>query len=49
LRVNGSAQIHNEGEMMKLFNAASRVVVVDINLVVPNCKAHIPIIKTIGS
>ena len=49
LRVNGSAQIHDDGEMMKLFNTASRVVVVDINLVVPNCKAHIPIIKTIGS
>lgn len=42
LRVNGTAKIHDEGEMMSLFPDAERVVVVNIEQVVPNCANHIP-------
>ncbi len=42
LRVNGTAQVHDSGEVMSLFDKAPRVIVVDIDLVVPNCSAHIP-------
>lgn len=49
LRVNGSAQVYDDGEMMGLFNNASRVIVVDVDLVVPNCNAYIPVMKTVSS
>lgn len=42
LRVNGRASIHEAGEAMAWFPGCSRVVVVDIDLVVPNCPRHIP-------
>jgi predicted pyridoxine 5'-phosphate oxidase superfamily flavin-nucleotide-binding protein len=42
LRVNGSATIHDSGQMLELFAKARRVVTVDIEQVVPNCAAYIP-------
>jgi len=42
LRVNGSAAIHENGSFLALFEKAKRVVVVDVEQVVPNCAAHIP-------
>jgi predicted pyridoxine 5'-phosphate oxidase superfamily flavin-nucleotide-binding protein len=42
LRVNGRATIHTEGAMRELFPAAPRVVLVEVALVVPNCKAYVP-------
>ena len=42
LRVNGSATIHEIGDMLNLFPKADRVIVVDIEQVVPNCAKHIP-------
>lgn len=45
LRINGTAQIHDSGDIMNLFAGASRVVVVDVDLVVPNCSTHIPRMK----
>jgi predicted pyridoxine 5'-phosphate oxidase superfamily flavin-nucleotide-binding protein len=42
LRVNGRASIFDDGETMALFPDAERVVVVDIEQVVPNCSQHIP-------
>jgi len=42
LRVNGRATIHDEGEIVSLFPNASRAVVVDMELVVPNCAKHVP-------
>jgi predicted pyridoxine 5'-phosphate oxidase superfamily flavin-nucleotide-binding protein len=42
LRVNGRASIHDTGDFLKLFTNAKRVVVVDIEQVVPNCSKHIP-------
>jgi predicted pyridoxine 5'-phosphate oxidase superfamily flavin-nucleotide-binding protein len=42
LRINGRATIHDEGEIADLFPNAPRVVVVDMELVVPNCAQHIP-------
>jgi len=42
LRVNGRASIHESGEIRQLFPDASRVVLVEIEQVVPNCAAHIP-------
>lgn len=44
LRVNGRATIHESGEVMSLFPEAPRIVTVDIEQVVPNCKAHVPIL-----
>lgn len=42
LRVNGHATIHDQGIELNLFEAAKRVVTIDIEQVVPNCAAHIP-------
>lgn len=42
LRVNGRAEIIEGDKATRLFAAASRVVVVSIEQVVPNCAAHIP-------
>ncbi len=42
LRVNGRASVHDSGPMMRLFPDRPRIVVVDIDQVVPNCPAHIP-------
>jgi len=42
LRVNGRATIHDQGSNLALFEKAKRVVIVDIEQVVPNCAAHIP-------
>lgn len=42
LRVNGRATVHDKGEIADLFPNASRAVVVDMELVVPNCAKHIP-------
>ncbi len=42
LRVNGRATIHDRGEVVELFPGAARAVVVDMELVVPNCAQHVP-------
>lgn len=42
LRVNGRAQVHEMGDVMNLFAAARRVIVVDIEQVIPNCSRHVP-------
>jgi predicted pyridoxine 5'-phosphate oxidase superfamily flavin-nucleotide-binding protein len=42
LRVNGRASIHEDGEIGSLFPHQPRVVLVEVEQVVPNCAAHIP-------
>lgn len=42
LRINGTASIHETGEFAALFAGAARVVLVDVEQVVPNCNRHIP-------
>ncbi len=42
LRVNGRAAIHDEGAALALFANARRVVLVDVEQVVPNCAAYVP-------
>ncbi len=42
LRVNGQATIHEAGHFKDLFPHAPRVIVVDVELVVPNCVNHVP-------
>ena len=42
LRINGRAEIHDDGEVKELFPDAPRVVVVDIEFVMPLCPAHVP-------
>lgn len=42
LRVNGRASIHEAGECLAWFPGCQRVVLVEIEQVVPNCAAHIP-------
>jgi len=42
LRVNGRAEIRTGDEATVLFPGASRVIVVHIEQVVPNCSAHVP-------
>ncbi|MBE9503120.1 MAG: pyridoxamine 5'-phosphate oxidase family protein [Proteobacteria bacterium] len=42
LRVNGRATVHDSGEMRDLFPDAPRVILVDIEQVVPNCSKHVP-------
>lgn len=42
LRVNGRATIHDKGPMLELFQNAKRIVVVNVEQVVPNCAAHVP-------
>ena len=42
LRVNGRASIHDHGQINELFPDHRRVILVEIEQVVPNCSAHIP-------
>ncbi|MCB9989810.1 MAG: pyridoxamine 5'-phosphate oxidase family protein [Rhodospirillales bacterium] len=42
LRINGRASVHEDGEIIALFEKAERVVAVDVEQVVPNCAKHIP-------
>jgi predicted pyridoxine 5'-phosphate oxidase superfamily flavin-nucleotide-binding protein len=42
LRVNGRASIHDSGEIMELFPEHPRVILVEVEQIVPNCSAHIP-------
>ncbi len=42
LRINGTASIHETGEFAELFPDAARVVLVQVEQVVPNCSRHIP-------
>ncbi len=42
LRVNGRAEIHEEGDVLAQFPGHRRVIVVHIDEVVPNCAQHIP-------
>jgi len=42
LRINGHATVHDNGEIVGLFRNASRAIVVDVELVVPNCAKHVP-------
>ncbi|MCC6531276.1 MAG: pyridoxamine 5'-phosphate oxidase family protein [Burkholderiales bacterium] len=42
LRVNGRASVHDDGPLAALFPAHPRVVVVDIEQVIPNCGRHVP-------
>lgn len=42
LRVNGRATVHDDGPIAALFPDQPRVILVDIDLVVPNCAAHVP-------
>ena len=42
LRVNGRASVHDDGLIMDLFPGQPRVILVEVEKVVPNCAAHIP-------
>ena len=42
LRVNGRASVHDDGPTKGLFPDQPRVILVEIDQVVPNCAAHIP-------
>ncbi|MCP4286302.1 MAG: pyridoxamine 5'-phosphate oxidase [Gammaproteobacteria bacterium] len=42
LRVNGRASVHDVGPIKGLFPDQPRVILVEIEQVVPNCAAHIP-------
>ena len=42
LRVNGRASVHEEGEIREWFPDQPRVILVEIEQVVPNCAAHVP-------
>lgn len=42
LRVNGTASVHDTGEIKTLFPDSPRVILVDVKQVVPNCAAHVP-------
>ena len=42
LRVNGRASVHDDGPTKELFPDSARVILVEIEQVVPNCAAHIP-------
>jgi predicted pyridoxine 5'-phosphate oxidase superfamily flavin-nucleotide-binding protein len=42
LRVNGRASVHDDGAIKALFPDQPRVILVEIEQVVPNCAAHIP-------
>ena len=46
LRVNGCASIHEDDEITEYFANAKRAFLVSIEQVVPNCKAHIPLLST---
>jgi hypothetical protein len=42
LRVNGRASVHEDGPIAALFPEHRRVVLVEIEQVVPNCPQHVP-------
>jgi predicted pyridoxine 5'-phosphate oxidase superfamily flavin-nucleotide-binding protein len=42
LRVNGRASVHDHGAIRELFPDQRRVILVEIQQVVPNCAAHVP-------
>ena len=44
LRINGRAEILDQGDLLALFPGSARVVRVDIDQVVPNCPKHIPML-----
>jgi len=48
LRVNGRASVHEDGPVAALFPEHRRVVLVDIEQVVPNCPQHIPRLQLIA-
>ncbi|MBP6106014.1 MAG: pyridoxamine 5'-phosphate oxidase family protein [Steroidobacteraceae bacterium] len=48
LRVNGRASIHEDGPLLDLFPQQHRVVLVDIEQVVPNCARHIPRLQSLA-
>jgi len=45
LRVNGQASIHENDEVTEYFQNSKRAILVSIEQVVPNCKAHIPLLS----
>ena len=47
LRINGKAEIHEQGEWMSLFPGKKRIVLVEVTQVVPNCARHIPLLRPI--
>jgi len=49
LRINGKAKIVEQGKMMKNFPNAKRIIVVNVELVVPNCSQHIPLLEPVAS
>ncbi len=48
LRVNGRASIHEDGPVAAIFPEHRRVVLVDIEQVVPNCPQHIPRLQAVA-
>ena len=42
LRVNGRASVHDNAEFMEWFPDQPRVILVEVEQVVPNCAAHVP-------
>ncbi len=48
LRVNGKASIHESDDITACFKDAKRAILVSIEQVVPNCKAHIPLLAATG-
>ncbi len=42
LRINGRAAVHGKGTVKKLFPGQPRVILVEIEQVIPNCAAHVP-------
>jgi len=42
LRINGRAAVHDTGRIKRLFPDQPRVILVEIEQVVPNCAAHVP-------
>ena len=48
LRVNGRASVHETGPLAALFPQQQRVVLVEIEQVVPNCPQHIPRLQAIA-
>ncbi len=47
LRINGQAKILEQGKLMKLFPDAKRLVIVTVDLAVPNCSQHIPLLQAV--
>jgi uncharacterized protein len=47
LRVNGRASVYDDGPPLELFPEATRVIVVEIEEVTPNCRAHVPRLRPV--